>query len=94
MHKTFTIIQTEHASKYLMTLCRHFARKVESEWSELQGAVKFPKGDCEMHVDTTKNQLVIFCSAENEVDLALIKSILESHVELFSRRETVTLSWQ
>lgn len=94
MHKTLTSIQTEHASKYLMTLCRHFARKVESEWNEQQGSVKFPKGECEMHVNTAKNQLVIVCSAENESNLALIKSILDSHVKLFSRRETFVLSWQ
>jgi len=94
MHKALTSNQTEYASKYLMTLCRHFSRKVESEWNEQQGSVKFPKGNCEMHVNTTKGQLVIICSAENQSDLALVKSILESHVKLFSRRETFVLNWQ
>lgn len=44
MIKETTKIESEHASKYLVTLCRHFARKVPATWNDEKGLVTFPVG--------------------------------------------------
>tara|TARA_Y100001956_G_C4126958_1_gene190687 strand:+ start:1223 stop:1504 length:282 start_codon:yes stop_codon:yes gene_type:complete len=86
-----TTIQSEHASKYLTVLCRHFSRKVEAKWDDLNGHVNFPMGEATMRVE--EDNLLIQCKAEDEHKLKGVIAIIESHVHLFSRRETITLQW-
>ncbi|EGA72264.1 hypothetical protein VISI1226_05703 [Vibrio sinaloensis DSM 21326] len=90
----FTTIQSEHASKYLTVLCRHFARKVDSTWDDDRGHVTFPMGEASMLVDHEKQQLTISCSASDEDKLKGVIGIIESHVHLFARREPIALVWQ
>ncbi|MBW3696076.1 DUF2218 domain-containing protein [Vibrio sp. T187] len=87
-------IQTEHASKYLTVMCRHFARKVPAKWDESEGRVDFPIGVTEFEADNDAQKLTIHCRTESEELLTRLKSIIEGHVDLFSRRETITLDWQ
>lgn len=86
-----TEIHSEHAPKYLNTLCRHFGRKVESTWNETEGTVKFPVGTCSMAVEG--ECLTIRCAADNDEKLQQQKAIINSHVQMFSRREEIELSW-
>lgn len=93
MYKEKTTIYSEHAAKYLVTLCRHFARKVPAEWDESTGKVEFSVGTTTMCVDERENELNITCHASDEEKLAIQKDIIEGHVDLFSRREKIVLSW-
>lgn len=87
------IIESEHACKYLNVLCRHFGRKVEAEWDEFQGMVKFSIGTTVMVVNPSANQLTISCHAENQTMLEDQTSTIDRHVTLFARRELIELSW-
>ncbi|UUM32835.1 DUF2218 domain-containing protein [Vibrio japonicus] len=89
----YTVIQSEHVSKYLVVLCRHFARKVESTWDDEKGEVHFPVGKAYMATDVTKNTLTIRCVAENEQKVNGVIAVIDSHVHMFSRRETLQLTW-
>ncbi|HCE3707127.1 TPA: DUF2218 domain-containing protein [Vibrio parahaemolyticus] len=91
MIKETTQIESEHASKYLVTLCRHFARKVSATWDEQSGLVTFPVGKAEFSLNGLC--LIIACEADSEKQLEQVKGIIESHVEMFSRRETLELDW-
>ncbi|MEF1302995.1 DUF2218 domain-containing protein, partial [Vibrio owensii] len=51
MIKETTVIESEHAAKYLVTLCRHFARKVPATWSDEKGLVTFPVGNTEFKLE-------------------------------------------
>lgn len=94
MYKSSTTIESSHAAKYLTTLCRHFARKVEAKWDEEMGHVKFPIGDCEMFVNAEQDQLLINCSAESLEKLNGVKGVVEGHLQMFSRRETLEVNWK
>ncbi len=94
MHTETTSIQSEHAAKYLVTLCRHFARKVPATWSDTEGSVEFPVGSTTMRFDEGSSSLVIVCQSEDSEKLQMQKSIIASHVEMFSRREPIELTWQ
>ena len=87
-------IHSANASKYLTVVCRHFARKVPSEWNETQGTVEFPVGTSRFAVNEQRDRLTIVCSANTQEELDVQKSIIEGHVHLFSRREKIGLEWQ
>lgn len=94
MYKSTTTIESTHAVKYLTTLCRHFARKVEAKWDEEMGQVQFPIGNCEMFVNAEKDQLIINCSADSLEKLNGVEGVIEGHLQMFSRRETLQVSWK
>lgn len=94
MFNSQTHIQSEHAPRYLTTLCRHFARKVPATWDEQQGEVKFVDGLCLMSVANDCQVLEIRCQSAAEEGLAKLESIITQHVKMFERREQLQLAWQ
>lgn len=84
---------TETPEKYLVQMCKHFAHKVETSYSNTEGKVDFPCGKAEFLVD--ENNLIFKVSAENSVNLNKSKSIIESHIIRFAFREKLErLEWQ
>lgn len=92
-YSTYALIESEHVEKYLQVLCRHFSRKVEAEWDTHFGVVKFAMGETVMKIEPNTQQLTITCHAADPNSLNSIKSIIDSHVELFGRRESIELTW-
>ena len=90
---SYSVIQSEHAVKYLTVLCRHFSRKVKTEWSDFQGTVYFNVGITLMKVDTQATELHFECKAANEDALEQQKAIINHHLALFARREYIALTW-
>lgn len=41
LYQSQATLHSEHVVKYLVTLCRHFARKVPATWDETQGKSSF-----------------------------------------------------
>jgi hypothetical protein len=93
MYYTKTIITSEHSARYLQTLCRHFSRKVSVDWNSQHGEVNFAMGDCQFSHLSNTNQLELTCSADSLEKLATIKNILEQHITMLSRKETIELNW-
>jgi len=93
MHNSKTLIKSEHAGRYLQTLCKHFSRKVPAEWDEQTGKVNFPMGDCEFTYLKEDNELAVHCSADSQDKLSTVQKILEQHVTMLSRRETISIVW-
>ncbi|WP_409439274.1 DUF2218 domain-containing protein [Psychromonas sp. GE-S-Ul-11] len=93
MHYSKTLIKSEHAARYLQTLCRHFSRKVPAEWNEQTGKVNFAMGNCELTNLTESNELAVICSADSLAKLTTVQRILEQHVTMLSRRETIHIVW-
>ncbi|MGF1695281.1 DUF2218 domain-containing protein [Vibrio lamellibrachiae] len=89
-----TTIQSEHASKYLTVLCRHFARKVKAEWDDITGTVHFPVGVTTMRVDSSINQLEVTCTSDSKEQLEEQKLIISQHLDTYSRRETIDVVWR
>jgi hypothetical protein len=93
MYYSKALINSEHAARYLQTLCRHFSRKVPADWNDVRGEVNFAMGDCQfIHLGKT-NQLELTCNADSLEKLTTIKKILEQHITMLSRRETIVLIW-
>ncbi|USD64000.1 DUF2218 domain-containing protein [Vibrio sp. SCSIO 43136] len=92
--KSYTYIQSEHVEKYLVTLCRHFARKVPATWDDLSGKVEFPMGTTSFSLDQENKRLNIECNGKHPIALIAQQRILNKHMDMFSRRETIVLKWK
>ncbi|ENM5912844.1 DUF2218 domain-containing protein [Vibrio mimicus] len=93
-YQSKAILQSEHVAKYLVTLCRHFARKVPATWDEAHGRVEFPAGITTLTVCEQSQTLTFVCQGESEQKVAAQQAVINAHVDMFSRRESITLDWQ
>ncbi|WP_417432471.1 DUF2218 domain-containing protein [Kiloniella sp.] len=85
-------VKTEHASKYLQQLCKHFAHKVLVQYTPEKGAVDFGIGDCV--IEANENTLSFFCQAEDSVRLEKIEGIITIHLDKFAWREKLEMNWR
>ena len=88
---TSTTVTTEHASKYLQQLCKHFAHKVSASYNAQKGEVTFPFGSCQMEAEG--DVLTIHCQAQSDEELLQTKAVIESHLERFAWKEELKLTW-
>lgn len=85
-------IPTDHASKYLQQLCKHFAHKVNVEYDKEEGYAALPSGPCTLKANPS--ELYIHCQSEQAEGLPTSQSIIEIHLEKFAWREELTFDWQ
>lgn len=84
---------TDHGSKYLQQLCKHFAHKVEVRFTPIEGEAALPPGPALLRADATG--LHMHVSAGDDAGLARAKSIVEVHLMKFAFRENLeSLDWQ
>lgn len=86
-------LRSEHVAKYLVTLCRHFARKVPASWDDEQGRVEFPAGVTTLRLDDASHCLTFVCQSDSAEKVAVQQSIIDQHIVMFARREPVALDW-
>ena len=84
-------LTTERASTYLQQLCKHFAHKVEVEFTPTDGRVTLPFGVCTLRADETALALTVTGEADN---LARMEQVIGDHLVRFAFRETFSLDWQ
>lgn len=94
LYQSQATLHSEHVAKYLVTLCRHFARKVPATWDETQGQIEFPAGVTTLAVCEKNQTLTFVCQGESEQKVAAQQAVINSHIDMFSRRESITLDWQ
>ncbi len=91
MEHQYGTASTGHASLYLKKLCRHFSHKVDTEFDDHQGTIRFSFGTCELTADATRLQL--HCQAATD-QMATLRDVIERHLVRFATRDTLTVSWQ
>lgn len=92
MPNTNVTINTEHASKYLQQLCKHFSHKVDVDFDANRGAVAFAPGPCTMTADGTS--LHIHCHSSEDQGILVLQSVIESHLAKFAWREEFEFDWR
>lgn len=85
-------LKTEHASKYLQQLCKHFAHKIEVDFDTQKGWVAFEMGKAHMTADT--EGLTVTCEVAEPEAVIAVHNVIDSHLAKFAFRETVkTMTW-
>lgn len=92
MYVTTARFETQHASKYLQQLCKHFAHKVEVAYDDRQGHAALPPGRAEMRAED--GALTIRLESEDVRNMIHARFVIDSHLATFAHREGFTgLNW-
>jgi len=68
------------------------AEQVHVEWSETEGTVTFPGGQCILRA--SGDALLLRAEAADTANLEFIENLIASHIDRFSRREPLAVTWQ
>lgn len=83
---------TEHASKYLQQLCKHFGHKVEVSFDDKQGTVALLPGPATLSADA--ETLTVTVTGEDMKSVIQARFVVDSHLVTFAHRENFAgLTW-
>ncbi|MBK0326238.1 DUF2218 domain-containing protein [Rhodobacteraceae bacterium F11138] len=86
------VLPTAHGRKYLGQLCKHFAHKIEVEYSDSEGTCALPTGPARLYAGDTDIRMEV--DVESPEDLPRAQGIIESHILRFAFRENIDkLEW-
>ena len=77
--------KTEHASRYLQQLCKHWGHKFEARFDQNTGEVKMPFGRLNLYA--TDDKLLITIKKSADADPETLKSVIEQHLNRFAFKE-------
>ena len=83
-------VETEHTSRYLQQLCKHFGHKVPVTYTATQGHVTLPFGTCTFEADARLLRLSVKGTSH---DLHRLERFVGEHLARFAFRENPTVTW-
>lgn len=93
MIETTCVVKTEFASRYLVQMCKHFAHKIDVEYTDTYGECRFDGGVATFDANAEGLHLVV--QAPTEETVAWAQSAIETHLVRFAFREDLKgLVWQ
>lgn len=83
-------VATEHASRYLQQLCKHWSHKFEVAFDAAHGVVPFGAATCIF--DATSETLHMRLEAPPG-EIARMEEVVANHLVRFAFRETLDIRW-
>ena len=87
MFQSSSTVHTEHASRYLQQLCKHFGHKIPVEFTPERGECRFPFGSALLRAD--KERLTVEIEAADAEQRARAQEVIEVHLVRFAFREAL-----
>ena len=91
-HRAEAHVATEHASKYLQQLCKHFQHRTPAHFDAHVGAITFPFGEAKLAADARTLSLV--AEAGSAEDLERLEDVVARHLVRFAFREALAIEWR
>jgi len=85
-------VETQHASRYLQQLSKHWAHKFETEFTPLLSKIALPLGEARLSANDT--ELVIEVTAHKSEDLTVLQDVVQRHIERFAFKESLAFVWR
>ncbi|MDQ1194676.1 DUF2218 domain-containing protein [Agrobacterium sp. SORGH_AS 787] len=85
-------VTTQHASRYLQQLAKHWAHKFETEFTPLSSKIALPLGDAQLSANDTS--LIIEVVAHKSEDLSVLQDVVQRHIERFAFKESLAFEWR
>ncbi|MET3792051.1 DUF2218 domain-containing protein [Aquamicrobium terrae] len=85
-------VTTEHASRYLQQLCKHWSHRFEVSFDPQQGRIRFREGEV-IDLNAEPDRLRVHITAEDASRLPELNRVVESHIVRFAFRETLQFDW-
>ncbi len=84
-------IATEHGSRYLQQLCKHFAHKIPVSFDTAVGRIDFPIGGVDLAADASG--LTIRVTPQDAAETEALRDVVARHLVRFAFRETLAFDW-
>ena len=84
-------VTTEHASRYLQQLCKHWAPKFPVTFDPTHGEIELTIGKTVMDAEATA--LRIGLTASDATQLEQLERVVEDHIKRFAFREELVFKW-
>ncbi len=92
MAKSVSTVRTDHASRYLQQLCKHWSHKFEVEFNETAGKVPFsPEASLGLAADNAT--LILTLNVGKPEDLERLQDVVADHLKRFAFREELDFVW-
>ncbi|MQB45589.1 DUF2218 domain-containing protein [Rhizobium sp. ICMP 5592] len=92
MPTSVSFVKTDHASRYLQQLCKHWSHKFTIEFNETAGKVPFsPETSLDLAADASA--LLMTLHVENPQDLDRMQNVVADHLKRFAFREELDVVW-
>ena len=86
-------VATEHASRYLQQLCKHWAHKFPVEFDPQHGTIELTSlGRTVMDADAAALHIAV--AANDAASLERLETVVADHIKRFAFREELTFDWQ
>ena len=93
MTRSMAIVPTNHASRYLQQLCKHWSHKFAVTFDATSGHIPLPLGNADLAAD--EKALTVTCEVPDDGDLARIQTVVAEHLNRFAFREgELEFNWQ
>ena len=91
MARSTADVTTEHASKYLQQLCKHWSHKMVTEFDPAKGRVDFPSG-AQLFLEAGSSSLHLKLDAPED-SLERMQRVVADHLTRFAFREELVFDW-
>ncbi len=82
-------VPTEHASRYLQQLCKHWSHRFEVTFDPTEGTVHLNGAVCRFQAEPQRLVLTL----EGDQDLDRISGVVSEHLKRFAFREELAIHW-
>lgn len=91
MHIANATVPTQHASRYLQQLCKHWSHRFTVEFTPEAGSIDFGEGKT-VTLEASATALEVRVSTDG--DLANLQRVVEEHLQRFGFREELVFTWR
>ena len=92
MPTSVSSVKTEHASRYLQQLCKHWSHRFEVEFNETAGKVPFSP-ETSLGLAANSSSLIMTLNVEKLGDLERMQAVVADHLKRFAFREELDVVW-
>lgn len=92
MHLSKAAVRTEHASRYLQQLCKHWSHKFSVDFDPHRGRVPFSESD-EVIFTADDAALTMTLSVADPDQQARMQGVIDDHLKRFAFREELDIVW-
>ncbi|ARM86384.1 hypothetical protein RHEC894_CH00014 [Rhizobium sp. CIAT894] len=92
MHLSKAVVRTEHASRYLQQLCKHWSHKFSVYFDPQKGRVPFSETtEVTFTADDTTPTMAL--SVADAAQQARMQGVIDDHLKRFAFREDLDIVW-
>jgi hypothetical protein len=84
-------VRTEHASRYLQQLCKHWSHRFQVEFDAARGVVRMNGADCTFHAEPQRLSMTL--EGEDRQALPRLCDVVTEHLKRFAFREQIDVPW-